>query len=179
MIDKYSNARKIVWMLILFLVLGALGFVAGFMAGSHISFSRLPTVHLGENVSWSSGKIRWDGWSNAENTHRWSNGKKSWIVFRLNDSFAHDLDNGLIHLVVTMTNGDQSVGVKLNNVTIADEQSLIINKPGDYKLKFPANLLKAGENIIELSFPAAARPANGDHRELGIAISTFSIDVVL
>lgn len=112
-----------------------------------------------------------NGWSDAENGFRWSNGKSAKLYF-----YTPEIDNfkGVLKLKLS-TLGEQIVIVKLNNILLDKRALNLRSKFVIYK--FDKQLLnKNSLNTLEFSFPNAHRPNNlKDERDLAIAIRELVI----
>lgn len=114
-----------------------------------------------------------DGWSYAEATRRrWSEGKQSNVIFRLEDV---PRDEQQLSLVIdAASNGRQKVDISINGEEIG---SVNFGGPPEInKISFTSKLLREKEmNTIILKMPDAQPPGNGDPRVLGIYLSKLMI----
>lgn len=114
------------------------------------------------------------GWSYPEKDRRWSIGKESNIVFKLNKNF-NKMSTYQLNLLARSL-GIQNINVLLNRTKIGDFD-LSGDEPTMTTLTFKGSLLLE-DTINELQFilPNAKKPDNGDPRVLAIALVEFSID---
>lgn len=108
-------------------------------------------------------------WSHDENDHRWSMGNLSSINFYLNDVdmecnalFIEGKTYGIQRLLLTLN------GIKIYEIELSDVKEVL-------KVDLPQNLLRSGENVLNLELPDARIPGNGDTRMLGLALVSFKI----
>ena len=131
----------------------------------------LKAINLGEVIDHNSNALIYLGWSSAEPTHRWSVGKASRLVFKVD---AHQKFEGVLKLRVG-TLGSQKITISLNETQI---YSGVVDA-GDKVLDIPINrtLLVSGEDTNTLAFelPDARLPGNGDPRILALALKSFQI----
>jgi FkbM family methyltransferase len=105
-----------------------------------------------------------DGWSRDEGTHRWSEGNKSNIQFLLEKG---QCGAQRLELEGFALDG-QTASLTLNGRSVCSLTLPV--KPECLSLALPAGALKEGRNTLELVFPHAKYPANGDPRKLAYAI---------
>ncbi len=167
---------KIFWAFIVAFIFGVCGFSAGFLYGTGKIFSKLPIVNFGENIEWTSKKVRWDGWSYPEKSHRWSSGKFSQIVFRIKEEDLKKNSSADVELFLNIygTLGEQRVTLKMNENIISSENNIFSGK-NSYNIIFSKKLLKIGDNHLQFNLPDASQPGNGDKRLLALGIKDFSI----
>lgn len=116
--------------------------------------------------------ISFPGWSVAESSHRWSQGKRATILFSLRPGQEYE---GLL-LVRGPVLGVQRVAVRLNDTPIANVRLGANVDCCSWSIKFDAALLRAdGLNAFEFELPDARQPGNGDERVLAIGVQTVKI----
>jgi len=123
-----------------------------------------------EALSFASDKVRFIDWSFAEDTHRWSSGTSSSIVFRL-DRPAGEFEGELSLTAGSL--GRQRINVFLNDAEIFGGQ---IDSWGEtVDVPFSPTLLQDGLNTIRFDLPDARQPESGDSRVLALALISFSL----
>jgi len=140
-------------------------------------------------ISWSHGKgifyskgielnhknikrfLSREGWSGAEKTFRWNNGKIASIFFEVTKDVSY---TGKLNLNFG-THKKQKIIIYLNNQKIAHETF----NTNDINVTFLFNpkILKVNDiNIIKLEFPNAQKPNNLDSRILAMSLKALSIE---
>ncbi len=112
-----------------------------------------------------------NGWSKAEKTIRWTNGRKAAIYLPMNFDKSYQ---GFITMQIN-TLGKQEIKYTINDHYIGSQvaQGRDIN----LTFKFNPNILhKNNINKIEFEFPDAHKPDNGDQRILAMALKSFRIE---
>ncbi|MBN2241886.1 MAG: hypothetical protein JW793_04285 [Acidobacteria bacterium] len=117
-----------------------------------------------------SPQMLFDGWSEAEESHRWSSGNESQLLFFVEDPGAF---SGRIVLDCFFLDR-QNITVEINGKAVdsftgtGENSSKII--PFDPKILKAKNL-----NNIRFSFPDAKRPGSRDRRLLAMALRQIAI----
>jgi hypothetical protein len=131
--------------------------------------SNLQPIILGNIIDHQSNTIIYLGWSNAESTHRWSDGKLARIIFKTD---APQNIEGVLRLHLG-TLGQQRITVSINGTKIysgvIEAMDKILEVPLD------KTLLIDGPNTLAFELPDARQPGNGDLRILALAIKSFQI----
>src|SRR5690606_22462910 len=103
--------------------------------------------------------------SEAEDAHRWSDGHRAVIRFRLADNLAVE---GIM-LIDASYNGTQQIIVRLNGTLLESYSTSQSRYPK--RIEFDPRLLRGDHiNQLEFEFPDAAMPGNGDQRKLALAL---------
>ncbi len=131
--------------------------------------SQTPTIKSNEVFTHKDGNLKFRGWGQAEETHRWSVGNRSVILFKFKEdkkSLVGEIEfqGGSL--------GQQHIIAKLNGTKIHDGMM-----EAKLKMKFAPKLLKGKNQENELAFelPDARVPGNGDMRRLAIYFSSLVI----
>src|SRR5690606_18336586 len=114
--------------------------------------------------------VRFEGWSEPEETHRWNDGHSAVIRFTLDDSVAIE---GIL-LIEAGYNGTQQIVVKLNDTVLGrySTRQLRYSK----RIEFDPVLLSRNQaNQLQFEFPDAAMPGDGGQRKLAMALRKISI----
>lgn len=131
----------------------------------------LAPLRPGQDYSHQTTAIGFDGWSGAEPTHRWNDGKSARIIFKLD---AAALAQAPRRLVLTlMPHGPQRTHWRLNGTGLGERQ---VAREMQLAFALSPGLLREGDNVLEVDMPDAHRPDNGDGRVLGLAIKSFRLD---
>lgn len=127
---------------------------------------------LTQKILFNSHRIIFNGWSHPENTHMWSLGKESKILF---SAIKEDEKvQGLLSLNVS-TLGEQEIKVTINGKYIDSQKVNLQN--GNIQFKFNPKILNRDKhNTIEFEFPNAHQPNNTDTRVLAMALMSFKIE---
>jgi hypothetical protein len=113
--------------------------------------------------------LKFIGWSYPESAHRWSEGKKCSVTFLLKLPFT-----GLGELYLTgNTLGSQQIIISINSKVLYSEKSTGSDQV--IKITGISNLLKDGENLIEIQTPDARKPESADPRLLGFSLKKFEL----
>jgi hypothetical protein len=124
-----------------------------------------------------SGSYLGRGWSGPEATWRWTDGRHATIRFA---GPPPGSAGGALELEARPYLGGGRLPVQRLIVTLNGRQiqTLDLDRPqtANYELVVPAGLLQA-QNTLRFDLPGAASPADlektGDHRQLGIAVTTL------
>lgn len=112
------------------------------------------------------------GWSDAETSHRWSDGYQAKILFSLNKNHKYEGELFIRGPVF----GVQRVVVRLNGVEVADMRLEAVGDCCSWRVGFPPALLRADRlNIFEFDLPDARSPGSSDQRILAIGIQRIMI----
>lgn len=153
--------------LFLVIILFALIFISGWGASKVADYSHQLVIRS------DSKEVEFNGWSAPEVGHRWSNARKSNILFTNKET----QDNFLGRLYFEgATNGNQRVEIKLNGKIIfnGNFDELIINA-WDRSVKFPPSLINLGVNHLSFDLVDARSPGNGDTRLLALKLVQLRI----
>ncbi len=125
-----------------------------------------------EVVSFNDTRIKYISWGAAEDTHRWSLGKRAIISFKLkdiNEPLAGEIVMGCGSL------GKQRIIASLNGTKIYE--GTLDTTQNILTMKFDPELLvfKGDENKLEFILPDAHLPSNGDIRKLAILLNSFVV----
>ena len=132
-------------------------------------FSNFPKLKTDIEYSHFSDKIYFEnGWSNPEPTHRWSDGKKSTLYFRINE----DSICSLYSEIKGFTLGNQFVEVLVNSDTVFSDR---VNGYFSKVIPIPTALIKNGLIKLEFLLPEARVPENGDPRVLALALQSIKV----
>ena len=119
----------------------------------------------------------YNGWSSPEKDHRWSLGKESKIVFKLNKYNFNKMSTYQLNLLASAL-GIQNIKVLLNGTKIGDFD-LSGDEPAMTALTFKGSLLHEDTiNELQFIFPNAKKPDNGDSRILALSLVEFSINEI-
>jgi hypothetical protein len=131
---------------------------------------------LGKRINFNnndeSAGYLWYGWSNAEETFRWTEGKNSTLVFALDQTKDLILKMKIVPFVREGLLKQQRIFVELNGTPI---DSLVFNRNPDTEVSItlPGRLLRQ-KNVIKFKIPDAASPEllkiSTDQRLLGFAV---------
>ncbi len=110
-----------------------------------------------------------NGWSNAENSFRWTDGSSSEIYIKIPTNNI----KGILTLHIK-TLGKQKIIVKICGIEIASKDVNSNNQIINFT--FDPSLLKNNSvNIIHFDFPNAQKPGKGDQRLLAMALKSFKL----
>lgn len=110
-----------------------------------------------------------NGWSHAESTHRWTDGKKSTLFFRVEG----DLKCHPVIRIKGFMLGTQSVEIFLNGVKVLESE---IDGLFSESIFVPYSEINSEKFFLEFSLPAARPPGNGDPRNLALAFQSMKLD---
>ncbi|WP_313706118.1 hypothetical protein [Massilia sp.] len=129
----------------------------------------LAPLQPGRAYGHQEAALGFDGWSAPEPSHRWSNGKRVRLIFRLDaaGAGAHAL---VLHVAPL---GTQAITWRLNGRQLAVRE---LDRETELRLAFEPGLLRAGENILEIDLPGAHSPGSGDPRLLALAFKSLRIE---
>jgi hypothetical protein len=112
-----------------------------------------------------------DGWSYAEENHRWSERKQARMLFYLIDS---GVQSGLCAIkILGVPHGDQELKISINR---GREIKYVLTQEQEIVFGVNSFDMRDGLNEITFSIPDARRPGNGDPRTLGLAIKSIKIE---
>ncbi len=133
--------------------------------------NHLPAIHPDEQMTFTSDRLVFIGWSDPERTYRWSSSTTPKIIFKTNTIEQTFAGNITFHVdsfgnqnVTMLLNGQQIFSGILNG---QDEKILIANLP---------STIQNGLNILEFQLPDARRPGGGDRRRLAVALKSIQIE---
>lgn len=135
------------------------------------SLKNLQPISSGDLINHQSNTVGFFSWSFAESTHRWSDGKRSHIIFKVD---AHHQFEGILKLHMG-TLGEQKITISINGTKIysgvVEAWDKILEVP------FDQTLLRDSDdaNILAFELPNARQPGNGDQRILALALKSFQI----
>ena len=129
----------------------------------------LQAISPGEVIDHNSNALIYLGWSGAEPTHRWSDGKLSRMVFKVD---ATQKFEGILKLHVG-TLGEQKITMSINGTGIYSGVVEAWDKTLD--VPFDKTLLRDGTNTLAFELPDARQPGSGDQRILALALKSFQI----
>ena len=113
--------------------------------------------------------LTFQSWSGAEKEFRWTLGKECSIEFAIDSS---DYFQGEL-LLEGNSYSKQKVDILLNNTLI--KSCDMDGSRGITSVRFSKSLLKQGSNKLTLLIPGAQKPDNGDPREVGFALVSFTL----
>ncbi len=117
------------------------------------------------------------GWSGAETTFRWTDGKEAAVIFAMNQPSDRLLRIRLTPFLVPGKHESQRLEIVLNDRSLQSIE-LRDEKPEVIELNLPGSLL-AQKNVLVFRVPDAAAPSdfkiNNDRRRLGVAVSWIEI----
>lgn len=129
----------------------------------------LPGIELGVEYNHASAEIVFqNGWSHSEPTHRWTDGKQSALLFRIN----RDFSCSKFITIKGATLGKQLVEILINDVSIFDAE---IEGQFSKVISAPFSLRNEGQVKLEFLLPTARIPGNGDPRILALAFHSIEI----
>lgn len=134
---------------------------------SAAELAALDEIVPGEEVGFDSGKLAFDGWSNAEQEFRWSLGHSPSLHFALDDTVDAERVRELVLRFRPLER--QRVSILINEQPVLAEEYSGSNI-FDVVIIVPAGLLRQGTNTLQFELPDARLPGNGDTRELGLAL---------
>jgi len=114
--------------------------------------------------------LYFDGWSGAEEKHRWTEGKSVSILFKIDQINALPAQVSIDIVVFPLK--IQHAHFLLNNKS---KLSLIISQPTQISLQINKSDFIEGVNELSITLPDAQQPGNGDSRMLALAIQKFLI----
>ncbi len=146
----------------------------GYIVGAQRQFSRLPIVHVGQEIGFDSKVVSFVGWSAKEKAFRWAEDKETQIRFRpgqLDPKRPGDLD---LTWTLARSLGRQSVTISLNGQKLG---AFTANGgPGRFRFTVPRALLRPlAENILHAAHPGARRASKNDARKLAMALSSVRL----
>ena len=126
---------------------------------------KLPPVKLHKAGTHLENDIGLIGWAAPETEHRWTEGRRAKIVFRVDASLPDGIPGAIRMNVVPL--GRQRLLWQLNSGAWYE---LTIDTPQDCLLALAPEHMLPGENVLRLALPDAHLPGNGDTRTLAIAV---------
>ena len=131
---------------------------------------QLQPLQIGKPYTHRDPVIGFDGWSEPEETHRWSSGKSAKMIFLLDTTAAQGPRRLAIRLAPL---GTQRTHWHLNGTDLGERRI-----GGEVELAFPVKpgLLREGENVVEIELPDARMPGNGDARTLALAFKSLRLE---
>ena len=127
-------------------------------------------IRYGEDIPFDSIKPDWDGWWQAEPTHRWNDGRQCRLGLVAPRTCR---PRSRLQLRVG-TFGEQRVAIRLNGVLLFTETSEMSDRQLD--LEIPLGVLIAGEkNWLQFDLPDAKSPGRGDERLLGLHLLSLTL----
>lgn len=125
----------------------------------------------GKSIPFNAKDVTFTGWSYPEKTHRWSSGKDSKIVFRVDNK---DKFTGLLKLHIG-TLGQQEIKVIINDKYLGSQN--IDGWDKDIQFEFNPDILNKNQiNVINFEFSNAHTPNDKDQRILAMALKSFMIE---
>lgn len=131
--------------------------------------NNLQPISPGDVIDHQSNTLIFLGWSGAESTHRWSDGKLASIIFKVDVSRNFE---GALRLHVGAL-GQQKITISINGAEIYSGVIETWDKIMDVHLD--KTLLRNGSNTLAFELPDARQPGNGDQRILALALKSFQI----
>lgn len=113
--------------------------------------------------------VKFTGWSEEEQTHRWSEGESCSLEFKILD----DKEDLSMIILQGFSFGPQRFILNLNGMSI--RKIVLEGVPQVLKFKIPRGVFKTGQNKLSLTLPDAKAPGNGDPRKLGFALQELKI----
>jgi len=138
---------------------------------SPLEISQLKPIQFNKSYSFNDTIIGFDGWSNAENTFRWSAKKKVKIVFLLAENQIPPSSQSFLVLQLGSL-GNQQIELVINGRKLSKST---IHQEIQWSIPIESTDLIEGKNVLEILLPNARSPGKGDLRTLGILIKSFSI----
>ena len=138
-----------------------------------VQFFKFLPVPIGEKLNFDSDKLHLANWHPPESTHRWSDGKLSSIVFKVDSP--HQVEGVLkLHMGIL---GGQKITISLNGTKIYSGMVKSFEWDKFLEVPFDKTLLRNGDDTNTLTFdtPDARQPGNGDPRTLAVALKSFQI----
>ncbi len=136
---------------------------------SKAPYQNLPEIQ-NETIGFNSSDVVFSGWSYNETHHRWSHGKQSLILFRINP----DHIEGKLNLHIG-TLGVQHIHIRMNDYEIYSNSLNSADKK--ISIRFKSNILfKEQTNILSFEFPDARLPNTDDKRMLAMLIRSLIIE---
>ena len=128
----------------------------------------LPQVPLGTELSFEENAfLVFDGWSRAEHSFRWSEGREAFLYFNLPKEASEQ--SVLVQLSIH-TLGRQKIRVSCNEKSI---KMFDVNMANSQKISFHISasaISSSGANRLEFEFPDARSPDSPDPRTLAMAL---------
>ena len=147
----------------------ALAFAIGYLVGAERQFSKMPLFRIGQDIQFDSKNVMFVGWSPPESNFRWSEGKRTAIVFRPEKLDPNHGGNLSMTWTIARSQGEQPVSISLNGKKIAD--FVARGAPGRFTFPVPRELLKElKDNELEAVHPNPVRGGPNDPRKLAIAL---------
>lgn len=127
---------------------------------------------IGKSYKYDSMDILFlDGWSSAESGHRWSDGLRASLLFKLRGA---DVECRPKLRMMGYTLGQQSISVSVNGTHLSEE-----NLAGEFELSFSLPIPSSASSStirLALELPNATSPNSGDTRTLAIALRSLQVD---
>lgn len=129
----------------------------------------LPRIRLNFEYTHLTNDIIFnDGWSDSEPTHRWTDGKKSSLLFKIDENITCSP-----YLKITgFTLGRQFIDILVNGDTVYGNW---IEGRVSIERSFSVETIKNGLIRVEFIMPEARTPENGDPRVLALALQSIRI----
>ncbi len=159
------------------LLWGAVSLGVGYLLGAQRQFSRVPVYRLGQEIAFHSRAVTFIGWFEAESQFRWTEGRRSRVVFRpeaLDPARPGDLR---LTWSIATTLGRQPVSVTLTGRPVG---AFVAVGSGRYTLTVARTLLRPLEdNELATEQPEARQPGSDDPRYLSHALRSLQLDYLL
>jgi hypothetical protein len=137
--------------------------------GAH-HLQRSNPLPVGIDIPNSSTKLRFQGWSDSEGSHRWSEGHSCSVEFDISAS-AQSARSIVLH---GASFGQQRIKLRLNGLTVFT--GVLKGAAEDLYISLPANLLSNGRNVLVFDLPDATIPGNGEMRKLGFSLVSLRVE---
>jgi glycosyltransferase involved in cell wall biosynthesis len=137
---------------------------------SSVQWHSTPGLRPGSRISFDSERVQWQGWSQPEGTHRWSDGTRAAIVLHL----APDSEWRCEAVLHYRTLGRQRVQPMFNGKALGEWVKDTLDET--WVLSLPAGAIRPGEeNRLDLVLPDARSPGPHDARRLAIAVRSVEL----
>lgn len=132
--------------------------------------TELPRIDFGIEYDHAAAEIFFQrGWSDAEPTHRWSDGEKSVLLFGVSKA----VSCSPVLTIKGFTLGKQFVEVLVDGVTVLGAE---IEGPFSRSFSLPLSVVDDGRVRIEFLLPTARVPGNGDPRILALGFQSIKVN---
>lgn len=111
------------------------------------------------------------GWSIAEETHRWTNGKTAKLLFEVDTM---QQCRGLLSLKIT-TLGEQEIKLTINERFVGSQ--IVDSEDALLRFEFDPKIIQQNSIItVRFEFPNARKPDSDDIRKLAMALKLFALE---
>ena len=130
-----------------------------------------PSLKPGETLRFDAGKIRWEGSSEPEPAHRWSDGKRATMRFVL--KAGQDWQGKLALRAGTL--GTRRIGVRFNEINLGEQTLRLNDEDWIIDLNGAPHYVE-GDNELVFELPDARAPGNGDPRHLALWVKQITFE---